>query len=142
MDQTAAQGSLFSDRVLVDGKWTLLTFHSDGTLRWSDENGKSTTLLLHKHLLGVSVQGSTIFLKCAVVSASRFLQLDSTATLVRKSFLIDPPSGKSELTDLHQELLLYLDSLSGIRLSIIYTMHPSVVFYFSLFDFVCFGQKE
>ncbi|KAL8130409.1 hypothetical protein V2J09_019564 [Rumex salicifolius] len=110
MDLTGGQDAILSDHVLVDGTPASLTFYADGNLRWS-ENGRARCLVLEKEVLGVSAQGSTIVLKCAVESSSRFLCFDNSATLVRKMIVVEP-SSEDSMGDLYQKLREYLRNLS------------------------------
>ncbi|XP_048490327.1 sphingosine kinase 1 isoform X2 [Beta vulgaris subsp. vulgaris] len=104
---------IISERVTLSGTLIPLVFNSDGTLRWI-EGGHEKCLSLEKEVLGVSIEGSRIILKCAVKSSSSssagILCCSSTEGLARKSLVLEASSHDS----LHlwfQKLREFLHSL-------------------------------
>ncbi|KAK9681792.1 hypothetical protein RND81_10G028200 [Saponaria officinalis] len=101
---------ILSDDVTIAGNLTPLIFFSDGTLRWSN-GGDERRLILEKEVLGVSIDGSRIILRCVVENGGGggFLCCATTETLVRKSFVFQLPD--DSVTVWFQKLREFLDSL-------------------------------
>lgn len=103
---------IISERVTINGTLIPLTFYSDGTLRWRD-GGVEKCLSLEKEVLGVSVQGSRIILKCAVVKGGvggGILCCSPNEGLVRNSFVFGA-SSQDSLQLWFQKLREFIDSL-------------------------------
>ncbi|KAK9681805.1 hypothetical protein RND81_10G029100 [Saponaria officinalis] len=100
---------ILSDDVTIAGNLMPLIFFSDGTLRWSN-GGDERRLILEKEVLGVSIDGSKIILRCVVENGGGgFLCCVTTETLVRKSFVFQLPD--DSVTVWFQKLREFINSL-------------------------------
>lgn len=108
MDEpTLDSAVIMSDQVIIDGKLTALSLHSDGNLRWVD-SGKDRCLNLEKEVIGVSLEDSRVVVKCAVESGGGVVCCKSMVK--RTKFQFQPCS--QDFRDIwFQKIREYLHSL-------------------------------
>lgn len=103
---------LISETVFLNGTQLLLTLNSDGTLRWVDV-GNQKCLSLEKEVLGISLEGSRIILKCVVkTNNGGILFCFPSEESARRKLVIEVSSNES-LHVWFQKLREFLDSLGN-----------------------------
>ena len=108
---------LISETVFLNGTQLLLTLNSDGTLRWVDV-GNQKCLSLEKEVLGVSVEGSRIILKCVIKGGNGGILFCFHEESIRRNLVIEVSSEES-LHVWFQKLTDFIDSLGNYLLFLI-----------------------
>ncbi|CAO2823778.1 unnamed protein product [Amaranthus hypochondriacus] len=98
---------LISETVFLNGTQLLLTLNSDGTLRWVDV-GNQKCLSLEKEVLGVSIEGSRIILKCVIKGGNGGILFCFHQESVRRNLVIE--ASEESLHVWFQKLRDFIDS--------------------------------
>lgn len=119
MDQSGGE-ILISERILVNKIPTLVSFTSDGRIRWFDSAQRCVTL--EKEVLGFTPEGSRIRIRAVAESGDGICCVGSGGALVRKDYVFEPLSDDSKRLWC-QKLQEYIDSL-GRPKSLFILMNP------------------
>ncbi|XP_057537188.1 sphingosine kinase 1-like [Amaranthus tricolor] len=108
--QESSSSVILSETVTLNGTQLPLTFNSNGTLQWIDL-GNQKCLSLEKEVLGISLEGSRIILKCVVkTNNGGILFCFPSEESARRKLVIEVSSNES-LHVWFQKLREFLDSL-------------------------------
>ncbi|KAL6198077.1 hypothetical protein ACLB2K_027869 [Fragaria x ananassa] len=115
MDRHDSSRPVLSDRVLINGVVTPLTFFADGVLLWTER--RQRTLIVEKEVLGVKVEGPKIRIGALVHAGAGICCVASGGgggALVRRDLVFEPLSEDSRKLWC-QKLLEFIDSLERPR---------------------------
>ncbi|XP_062013271.1 sphingosine kinase 1 isoform X1 [Rosa rugosa] len=108
-DSSDSSRPVLSDRVLINGAVTPVTFFADGVLRWTERGERS--LIVEKEVLWVKVEGPKIRIGTLVDGGGGICCVGSSGGgLVRKDLVFEPLSEDSQRLWC-QKLLEFIDSL-------------------------------
>lgn len=102
-----------SDRVLINGTVTPVTFFADGVLRWTEIGQRS--LIVEKEVLGFKVEGPKIRIRALVDGGDGICCVGSRVRAVARKDLVFEPLSEDSQRLWCQKLLEFIESLGKYR---------------------------